>query len=121
MPPPLLTAVKVGITSEVGLERMNNTVAVAVGVGVSVLRGVGVVVGVKVEVGNTLAVWVDAALTVCAMNVLMAAGSGGGGGVASDGTTHAKTMLREINQLISLALRVDIFPLAHPASSLKRN
>ena len=104
---------------EVGLERMNNTVAVAVGVGVSVLRGVGVVVGVKVEVGNTLAVWVDAALTVCAMNVLTAAGSEGGNGVASDGTTHAKTMLREINQLISLALRVDIFPLAHPRSGMK--
>lgn len=98
---------------------MNNTVAVAVGVGVSVLRGVGVVVGVEVEVGNTLAVWVDAALTVCAMNVPMAAGSDGGNGVASEGTTHAKTMLREINQLISFTLRVDIFPLAHPRSSLK--
>ena len=106
------------MTSEVGLERMNNTVAVAVGVGVSVLRGVGVVVGVKVEVGNTLAVWVDAALTVCAMNVPMAAGSEGGNGVASEGTTHAKTILREINQLISLTLRVVIFPLAHPGSSL---
>ena len=109
------------MTNEVGLERMNSTVAVAVGVGVSVSRGVGVVVGVKVEVGNTLAVWVDAALTVCAMNVLMAPGSEGGNGVASEGTTHAKTMLREINQLISLILRVDIFPLAHPASSLKQH
>jgi len=49
-------AVKVGMTSEVGLKRMNNTVGVAVGVGVSVPRGVGVVVGVEVEVGNTLAV-----------------------------------------------------------------
>src|SRR6185503_16072576 len=54
------------------------------------------------------------------MNVLIAAGSEGGSGVASDGTTHAKTMLREINQLISLTLRVDIFPLTHPAPSLKR-
>src|SRR5688500_10475530 len=55
------------------------------------------------------------------MNVPMAAGSDGGNGVASEGTTHAKTMLREINQLISFTLRVDIFPLAHPGSSLKRN
>lgn len=109
------------MTSEVGLERMNNTVAVAVGVGVSVSRGVGVVVGVDVNVGNTLAVWVEAALTVPAMNVPMTAGSEGGNGVASDGTTHAKTKLREINQWISFALRVDIFPLAHLASSLKRN
>jgi hypothetical protein len=66
-----------------------------------------------VEVGIAAAVCVEAALTVCAMKVLIAAGSGGGNGVASDGT-QAKTIPTTVNQMISLALCVNIFPLAHP-------
>ena len=100
---------------------MNITVDVKVGVGVSVLRGVGVNVGVCVDVGIAAAVCEDAALTVCAMKVLIVAGSGGGNGVASEGT-QAKTMPRTINHMISLALYVNIFPLASetkPETALK--
>jgi hypothetical protein len=92
---------------------MKITVDVKVGVGVSVLRGVGVDVAVCVDVGIAAAVCEDAALTVCAMKVLIAPGSTGGNGVASDGT-HAKTIPTTTNHMISLALYVNIFPLAHP-------
>ena len=111
-PPPLLTAVKVGMTSGVGVERINITVDVKVGVGVSVLGGVGVFVVVCVEVGSTADVCVDAALTVCAMNVLTTLGSTGGNGVVASDGTQAKTIPTTINHTISLALYVNIFPLA---------
>ena len=103
--------VKVGMTNGVGVDRMKITVEVNVGEGVSVLRGVGVKVGVCVEVGIAAAVCVEAALTVCAMKVLIAPGSGGGTGVASEGV-HANITPTTINHRISLALYVNIFPLA---------
>lgn len=107
--------VKVGMTNGVGVERMKITVEVNVGLGVSVLRGVGVSVGVCVEVGIAAAVCVDAAATVCAMKVLIAPGSGGGTGVASEGV-HAKITPMTINHKSSLALYVNIFPLASEAA-----
>ena len=101
------------MTRGVGVERTNITVDVNDGVGVSVLRGVGLNVAVYVELGIAATVCVDAALTVCAIKVLIAPASTGGSGVASEGT-HAITIPTTINHKISLALYVNIFPLAHP-------
>jgi hypothetical protein len=81
----------VGSTTGVGEERIKMTVEVNVGEGVSVGR-VGVTEGVSVTEGSTAAVCVEAALTVCAMNVPMTAGST----VGTDGVpipkagTHAR-------------------------------
>jgi hypothetical protein len=105
------------MTIGVGLDSRNMTVAVAVGVGVSV-RGVGVIVPVGVEEGKAAEVCVEAALTVCAMNVLTATGLAVGTVVVSVGT-QARTRLRATNQTSSFILRVDIFPLAHPKQYLK--
>lgn len=117
LPPPPPTLVNVGITRGVGLDRTNITVDVAVGVGVSV-RGVGVIVPVGVEEGRAADVCVEAAMTVCAINVLTAPGFAVGTVVVNVGT-HAKTRLRVSNQMSSFVLRVDIFPLAHPKQGLK--
>ena len=73
------------------------------------------------ELGIAAAVCVEAALTVCAMKVLISPGSGGGTGVASAGV-HAKITPTTINHSISLALYVNIFPLAsetEPKTTLK--
>jgi hypothetical protein len=99
--------VNVGITRGVGEERIKITVAVAVGLGVSVLT-VGVIVGLGVNDGMDAAVCVDAALTVCAINVLTAPGSMAGAcGVASDGT-HAMISARAVTQTNNFVLRVAV-------------
>jgi hypothetical protein len=72
--PPRLTLVKVGSTTGVGEVRIKITVEVKVGEGVSVGR-VGVIDGVRVADGMPAAVWVEAALTVCAMKVPITPGS----------------------------------------------
>jgi hypothetical protein len=93
------------MTIEVGEERMKITVDVAVGVGVSVLR-VGVIIGVGVEDGMAAAVWVAAALAVCAIKVFTAPGSSEGiDGVASAGT-HAMINARVMTQINNFVLRV---------------
>lgn len=91
-PPPLLMNVNVGMTGCVGVERMNMTVDVTVGEGVSVGR-VGVIVGVKVDVGCAAAVCVEAAFAVCAMKMLTAFGSAVGKGAVNVG---AQAMTRMI-------------------------
>ena len=111
----MTTLVNVGIGVRLG--RINITVAVSVGNGVSVLRGVEVIVAVGVDVGKAAAVLVMAAFDVCAMNVLTAPGTGVETGGAVKVGTHAKTRLRAINQAINFVLRVDISPPEHP----KRN
>ena len=88
--------------------------AVAVGSCVSVLRGVGVKEAVGVTVGIALAVWVDAALAVCTMNVLIALASVvGTDGTAKDGT-HARTTVSAVNQNRYFVLGVAILPLTFP-------
>jgi len=91
---------------------MKITVFVAVGSGVSVLRGVGVKVPVGVEVGRATKVCVDAALAVCTMNVLIAPGSrvGTGGGAEKLGT-HAMTTARMVNQRRNFTGRFDMISL----------
>ena len=86
------------------------TVEVAVGSGVSVLRGVGLVLAVGVEEGSAAAVLVPAAFEVCAMKVLTAPGTG----VETDGAvnvgTQASIKLSATNHERILVLRIDIFP-----------
>jgi hypothetical protein len=108
----MLTLVKVGIGVRLG--RINITVGVSVGIGVSVLRGVGVIVAVAVDVGKAAAVLVEAAFEVCAMNVFTAPGTGVKTVGAVKEGTHAKTMLRAINQKSIFVLCVDISPPEHP-------
>ena len=103
--------VKVGTTEAVGVENIKITVFVAVGSGVSVFRGVGVNVSVGVG-GIATKVCVDAALAVCAMNVLIAPGSrvGTGGGAEKVGT-HAMTTARMVNQRRNFTRRFDMISL----------
>src|SRR5215216_7151873 len=102
----------VGATTLVGEERMNSTVAVAVGDGVSVLR-VGVIVTVGVDVGIAATVCVNAAFAVCAMNWFTWFASAVGKGVAKEGV-HAMTRARIAIQNRNFLVRVDISPLPHP-------
>jgi hypothetical protein len=102
VPPPLL--VNVGTTREVGVESTKMNVAVAVGRGVSVTT-VGVSVGLGVVEGRTAAVCVEAALTVCAMNVPTAPESiVGTMGVASEGT-QAMINASAVTQINNFDLR----------------
>jgi hypothetical protein len=84
----------------VGEERIKMTVEVNVGEGVSVGR-VGVTEGVSVEEGTRAAVCVEAALTVCAMNVPMASGSsvGTAGDPIPNAGTHARISASVDNQI----------------------
>ncbi len=91
----------VGRTGDVGVANMKITVFVAVGSGVSVLRGVGV--NVLVGVGGIAAtVCVDAAFAVWAMNVLIApessVGRGRSGGKSGDNTRRDHSKCREPKQ-----------------------
>ena len=97
----------VGSTRGVGVERIKITVEVALGRGVGVLT-VGVTVGVGVNDGMDAAVCVDAASTVCAMNVLTAPGSiVGTDGVVSAGA-HAMITASAVIQTNNLDLRVAV-------------
>jgi hypothetical protein len=102
VPPPLL--VNVGTTRDVGVESTKMNVAVAVGSGVSVTT-VGVIVGLGVAEGRDAAVWVEAAFTVCAMNVPTAPESTGGTtGVASAGA-QAMINASAVTQINNFDLR----------------
>src|SRR5215213_8434664 len=112
-PPPLLTIVKVGMTIEVGEERIKMIVEVGVGEGVSVFC-VGVKLGVNVADGMAAAVCVEAALTVWAINVLTAPGLTVGTAGAANVGTHAMISIRAISQIINFVLRVaSIFSFFH--------
>ena len=97
---------------DVGLKRIKITVDVAVGSGVSVLRGVAVKVAVGVAVGLAAEVWVEAALAVCAIIVPIALGSTVGMDGAASVGTQAMTAARAVSQNRNLVLRIAIFPLA---------
>ena len=87
------------------MDRINITVDVAVGRGVSVLT-VGVIVGVGVNDGMEAAVCVAATSTVCAINVLTAPGSiVGTDGVTSEGA-HAMISASAVSQTHNFVLRV---------------
>jgi hypothetical protein len=90
----------------VGEERIKITVDVNVGEGVSVGR-VGVTDGVSVAEGMTAAVWVDAALTVCAMKVPIMFGSivGAAGVPIPNAGTHARISARDEIQITNFVLR----------------
>jgi hypothetical protein len=89
----------------VGEERIKITVDVEVGDGVSVLR-VGVTDGVSVDEGMTAAVWVAAALTVCAIKVPITPGSiVGTTGVPRAGT-QAMMITRAVTHINNFLLRV---------------
>jgi len=87
---------------------------VAVGSGVSILRGVGVKVAVGVEVGMASAVRVDAALAVCTINVPIVFGSVVGTAGAATAGTHAMTSTSAMNHIRYFVLGVAIIPLAFP-------
>jgi len=89
---------------------MNSTVEVAVGDGVSVLRGVSVTVAVGVADGRLAAVCVEAALAVCTINVLTALGSYVATGAAAIGE-QASTSASASSQTNIFLLRIDIVPL----------
>lgn len=89
------------------MDRIKIMVEVAVGRGVSVLT-VGVSVGVGVNEGIDAAVCVDAAATVCAINVLTAPGSTvGTDGVTRDGA-HAMISASAVTQTNNFVLRVAV-------------
>ena len=96
----------------VRLGRINITVGVSVGNGVSVLRGVEVIVAVGVDVGKAAAVLVIAAFDVCAMNVLTAPGTGVEASGAVKVGTQARISARAVNQIIYFDLGIAIFSLA---------
>lgn len=110
---PLLTAVKVGKTRLVGVERIKITVAVYVGEGVIVFAGVDVGVSVGVDVGMAALVCVAAAFTVSAMNILIWFGSTVGTGAPMVGT-QANTNARAENHSRKFNFRVAILPLPRP-------
>lgn len=87
---------------------------VAVGSGVSVLRGVGVKVLVGVDVGIATAVCVDAALAVCTIIVPITFGSVVGATGAVNVGTHAMISASAANQIRYFVLGVAIFPLTQP-------